>query len=50
MCARTRQVAKNISITPEMDKYIRAKIGTGMYQNYSEIVRAAIRKFMEAQK
>lgn len=39
----TRQVCKNVSITPEMDRFIAERVTSGRYQNASEVVRAALR-------
>lgn len=39
----TRQVCKNVSITPEMDRFIAERVTSGRYQNASEAVRAALR-------
>ncbi|SPF56041.1 hypothetical protein SBA4_770005 [Candidatus Sulfopaludibacter sp. SbA4] len=37
----------NISMTPEMAKFIRGKVKTGGYTNISEVVRAAVRRMQE---
>ena len=37
----------NISISPEMARFIRAKVKTGGYTNISEVVRAAVRRMQE---
>src|SRR6185503_6275418 len=37
----------NISISPEMAKFIRGKVKTGGYTNISEVVRAAVRRMQE---
>jgi antitoxin ParD1/3/4 len=34
---------RNISLTPELDSFIAAKIQDGRYENASEVVRAALR-------
>lgn len=34
---------RNISLTPELDSFIAAKIENGRYENASEVVRAALR-------
>jgi antitoxin ParD1/3/4 len=34
---------RNISLTPELDSFIAAKIENGRYDNASEVVRAALR-------
>jgi antitoxin ParD1/3/4 len=33
----------NISLTPELEKFIAAKVKSGMYQTASEVVRDALR-------
>ena len=37
----------NISITPELEKFIQAKVKSGMYQSASELVRDALRLLAE---
>ena len=34
---------RNVNLTPELDKFITAKIENGRYENASEVVRAALR-------
>jgi antitoxin ParD1/3/4 len=38
-----RQICKNVSITPGMDRFITERASSGRYQNASEVVRAALR-------
>ena len=33
----------NISLTPELERYIRRKVNSGLYSNASEVVREALR-------
>ena len=33
----------NVSLTPELEKYIQAKVDTGRYTSASEVVREALR-------
>ena len=33
----------NISLTPELEKLIQAKVETGLYNNASEVIREALR-------
>jgi len=33
----------NVSLTPELEKYIRYKVASGLYNNASEVVREALR-------
>jgi antitoxin ParD1/3/4 len=37
------RVAKNVSITPELDHFITTQIVSRRYQNASEVMRAALR-------
>jgi antitoxin ParD1/3/4 len=37
------RVAKNVSLTPELDHLITTQIASGRYQNASEVMRAALR-------
>ena len=39
----------HISLTPELESRIRAKVETGLYNNASEVIREALR-FMESHK
>ena len=33
----------NVSLTPELEQYIRRKVESGLYSNASEVVREALR-------
>jgi uncharacterized protein len=35
--------AMNVSLTPELEKYIRRKVASGLYNNASELIREALR-------
>jgi predicted nucleotidyltransferase len=37
----------NISLTPELEKYIRHKVASGLYNNASEVIREALRALLE---
>lgn len=37
----------NISITPELEKFVHAKVASGMYQSASELFREALRLLAE---
>lgn len=37
----------NISLTADMEKWVHAKVGSGLYTSASEVVREAIRAFHE---
>ncbi len=38
----------NVSLTNELEKFIRGKVESGFFQNASEVVRAALRLMKEA--
>ena len=40
----------NISLTPELEKLVQKKVGTGLYNNASEVVREALRLMKEAEE
>jgi len=35
----------NVSLTPELERFVREKVATGLYNNASEVVREALRAF-----
>lgn len=37
----------NISITPELEKFVTDEVKTGLYQSASEVIRAALRRLKE---
>ena len=37
----------NISLTPELEKYVRQKVTSGLYNNASEVIREALRALLE---
>ncbi|MGC2656406.1 MAG: type II toxin-antitoxin system ParD family antitoxin [Bryobacteraceae bacterium] len=37
----------NVSLTPELEKFVSAKVGTGRYNSASEVVREALRLLEE---
>ena len=37
----------NVSLTPELEAFVRMKVGTGIYNNASEVVREALRLLIE---
>jgi putative addiction module CopG family antidote len=39
----------NVSLTPELDAYVRRKVADGLYGNASEVVREALRRQIEAE-
>jgi uncharacterized protein len=40
----------NISLTPELEKYVRRKVGSGLYNNASEVIREALRLLLEREE
>lgn len=41
---------RNVNLTPELDRFIAAKIKHGRYENASEVVRAALRGLEREEK
>ena len=39
----------NISLTPELEKYINNQVKTGLYHSSSEVIRAAIRLLVKSE-
>jgi len=37
----------NVSLTPELEKYVRRKVASGLYNNASELIREALRLLVE---
>ena len=37
----------NVSLTPELDRYVKRKVESGLYNNASEVVREALRLLVE---
>jgi antitoxin ParD1/3/4 len=37
----------NISITPELEKFVQQEVKTGLYQSASEVIRAALRRLKD---
>ncbi len=37
----------NVSLTPQMQDFINAKVASGTYANASEVMRAGVRRLME---
>jgi antitoxin ParD1/3/4 len=45
-----RRTTVNISLTPELDEFIQARLKTGRYQTASEVVREALRLLERQEK
>lgn len=39
----------NVSLTPELKRFVEKEVATGMYQTASEVVRAGLRRLKEDQ-
>lgn len=37
----------NVSLTPELEKWVKSKVNSGLYQSASEVVREALRALQE---
>jgi antitoxin ParD1/3/4 len=37
----------NVSLTPELEKFVQNEIGDGLYQTASEVIRAGLRRLKE---
>jgi putative addiction module CopG family antidote len=40
----------NVSLTPALEKYIRRKVASGLYNNASEVIREALRLLLERER
>ena len=41
---------RNINLTPEMDRYVAARIESGQYANASEVLRAGLRQLERSER
>lgn len=46
----TKQVTRNIALTPHFDRFVRTKVTSGRYQSASEVVREALRLLEEREE
>ena len=37
----------NVSLTPELEKFVAKEVGSGLYQTASEVIRAGLRRLIE---
>jgi antitoxin ParD1/3/4 len=37
----------NVSLTPELEKFVEKEVGSGLYQTASEVIRAGLRRLKE---
>lgn len=40
----------NVNLTPELERLVQEKVRSGLYNNQSEVVRAALRVFIEQER
>jgi antitoxin ParD1/3/4 len=40
----------HINLSPEMEQYIKAKVGSGFYGNATEVIRDAVRRMQAAER
>ena len=40
----------NVSLTAELEKYVRRKVASGLYNNASEVIREALRLHVEKER
>lgn len=41
---------RNVSLTPELERYAEEKVEAGLYASFSEVVREALREMMAREK
>ena len=46
----TKQMTRNIALSPQLDKFIQNKIESGRYQSASEVVREGLRLLEEREQ
>src|SRR5690606_40233558 len=42
-----RAILMNVSLTPELESFVTAKVGSGLYGSQSEVIREGLRLLME---
>ena len=45
--SQEREVIMNVSLTPELEKFVEGKVESGLYNNASEVVREGLRLLKE---
>src|SRR3989442_884463 len=46
----TKQITRNIALTPHLDRFVQAKVSSGRYQTASEVVRDGLRLLEEREE
>jgi antitoxin ParD1/3/4 len=46
----TKQVTRNIALTPHFDQFVKQKVDSGRYQSASEVVREGLRLMEQAEQ
>jgi len=46
----SRQATLNVSLTPTLDGFVRAKVKSGAYESASEVIRESLRLFQTVEK
>jgi antitoxin ParD1/3/4 len=46
----TRQITRNIALTPHFDRFVQSKVESGRYQSASEVVRDGLRLLEEREE
>jgi antitoxin ParD1/3/4 len=46
----TKQITRNIALTPHFDQFVQSKIESGRYQSASEVIRDALRLLEEREQ
>lgn len=47
MLRKEIRIVMNVSLTPELEKFVAKEVGSGLYQTASEVVRAGLRLLKE---
>jgi antitoxin ParD1/3/4 len=42
-----RTAPMNVSLTPELERFVETEVGSGLYQTASEVIRAGLRRLKE---
>jgi len=45
-----RHATMNVSLTPTLEKYVRSKVASGLYESASEVIRDSLRALQERER